>query len=75
MSGNECPVCGQQVSRMIGFQKPIPRVNVGAGSEGDWWSVEEKIEGIRVDDDSKIATVITLVVGEDTVSHLCGKDL
>ena len=53
---------------MISFQKPIPWVNMGAGSEGDWWSVEEKIEGICIDDDSKTATIITLTVSEDTVS-------
>ena len=60
------------MTRMIGFQKPIPQVNVGAGSEGDWWSVEEKIEGIRADDDSKEASVITLVLSEDSVSRLGG---
>jgi hypothetical protein len=72
VGGNKCPVCDQPVSRMIGFQKAIPRVNVGAGSEGEWWSVEEKIEGVRVGDNSGITTVITLVLGEDNVSHLGG---
>ena len=72
MGGNECPVCGESVVRMIGFQKPIPRVKVGAGSKGNWLSIEEKIEGIRVDDDSEKAPVITLVLGEDGVSRLGG---
>ena len=74
MGGNKCPVCGQPVSRLVGFQKPIPQVNVnvGAGSEGDWWSVEEMIDGIRVGDDSEKASVITLVLNEDNVSRLGG---
>ena len=75
MGSNECPVCGRAVARMVGFQKPIPRVNVGAGSEGDWWSVEEKIEGIAVHAKSKAASVITLVLDEDNVSCLSGTTL
>src|SRR6266550_1734166 len=75
MGGNECPVCGRAVARMVGFQKPIPRVNVGAGSEGDWWSVEEKIEGIPVHAKSEAASVITLVLDEDNVSRLSGATL
>ncbi len=75
MGGNECPVCGRAVARMVGFQKPIPRVNVGAGSEGDWWSVEEKIEGIPVHAKSEAASVITLVLDEDNVSCLSGTTL
>jgi hypothetical protein len=57
---------------MIGFQKAIPRVNVGAGSQAEWWSIEEKIERIRVDDNSETAPVVTLVLGEDNVSCLGG---
>ena len=75
MSGNECPVCGRAVSRMVGFKKPIPRVNVGAGSEGGWWSVEEKIEGIPVHAKSEAASVVTLVLDEDNVSCLSGTTL
>ncbi|KAF8341817.1 hypothetical protein F5887DRAFT_976144 [Amanita rubescens] len=75
MGGNECPVCGQAVARMVGFKKPIPRVNVGAGSEGDWWSVEEKIEGIPVHAKSEAASVITLILNEDNVSRLSGTTL
>ena len=75
MGGNECPVCGQAVARMVGFKKPIPRVNVGAGSEGDWWSVEEKIEGIPVHAKSEAASVITLILDEDNVSRLSGTTL
>ena len=72
MGGNKCPLCGQVVARMVGFKKPIPRVNVGAGSEGDWWSVEEKIEGIPVHTKSEAASVITLILDEDNVSRLSG---
>ena len=75
MGGNKCPVCGLAVARMVGFQKPIPRVNTGAGSEGDWWSVEEKIEGIPVHAMSKAACVITLILEEDNVSCLNGTNL
>jgi hypothetical protein len=52
---------------MVGFQTPIP-VNVGARSEGDWLSVEEKIEDIPVHAKSEGASVITLVLDEDNVS-------
>jgi hypothetical protein len=72
MGGNKCPVCDQPVSQMTGFQKAIPRVNRGAGSQGEWWSVEEMIEGIRVDDNSVTAPVVTLVLCEDNVSRLGG---
>jgi hypothetical protein len=72
MGGNKCRVCDQPVSRMIGFQKAIPRVNVGAGSQGEWWSLEEQIEGTRVGDDSATTTIVTLVLGEDNVSRLGG---
>jgi len=75
MGGNECPLCGEVVARMVGFQKPIPRVNVGAGSEGDWWSVEEKIEGIPVQAKSEADSVITLILDEDNVSRLSGTTL
>jgi len=77
LGGNKCPVCRQAVARMVGFQKPIPRVNVGGGSEGDWWSVEEKIEGIPAHDDSEseAASVVTLVLDEDNVSCLSGTTL
>ena len=44
---------------MVGFQR---RVNVGAGSEGDWRSVEENIEGIPVHAKSEAASVITLIL-------------
>ena len=57
---------------MVGFQR---RVNVGAGSEGDWRSVEEKIEGIPVHAKSEAASVITLILDEDNVSCLSGTTL
>ncbi|KAF8327299.1 hypothetical protein F5887DRAFT_174563 [Amanita rubescens] len=69
MGGNECPVCGRSVARMVGYQKPIPRVNVGAGSEEDF---EEKIEGIPVHAKSEAASVVTLILNEDIVSRLSG---
>ena len=72
MGSNECPVCGRAVARMVGFQR---RVNVGAGSEGDWRSVEEKIEGIPVHAKSEAASVITLILDEDNVSCLSGTTL
>ena len=75
MGSNECPVCGRAVARMVGFQKPIPQVNVGAGSEGDWQSIEEKIEGVPVHAKFEAASVITLVLHEDNVSCLSGTTL
>jgi hypothetical protein len=71
LGGSECPLCGQVVARMVGFKKPIPWVNVGAGSEGDWWSVEEKIKGIPIHAKSEAASVITLILDEDNVSIRC----
>jgi hypothetical protein len=75
MGGNKYPVCGRAVARMVGFKKPIPRVNVGAGSEGDWWSVEERIEGIPAHTTPEAASVITLILDEDNVSCLSGRTL
>jgi len=75
IGGNKCPVCGKAVARMVGFQKPIPRVNVGGGSEGDWWSVEERIEGIPAHTTPEAASVITLILDEDNVSCLSGTTL
>ena len=77
IGSNQCPVCGRAVARMLGFQKPIPRVkvNVGGGSEGDWWSIEERIEGISVHAKSEAASVVTLVLDEDNVSRLSGTTL
>jgi len=72
MGGNKCPVCGRAVARMVGYQKPIPRMNAGAGSEGDF---EEEIEGIPVHAKSEADSVITLILDEDIVSRLSGATL
>jgi hypothetical protein len=72
LGGNKCPVCEKPVTRLIGFQKPIPRTTTESGSEGDWCSIEEKIEGVQVDDNTEIGRVVTLILNEDNVSHLGG---
>jgi len=38
-AGDKCLVCKQK-ARYIGFDKPVPKVNHGEGSEGAWWEAE-----------------------------------
>lgn len=76
LSNSRCFVCEEAVSRMVGFQKPLPRVSAGCGSDGDWMSVEEQIDGVSSDDiltDS--ANVVTLILDDDRVSCLSGSTL
>ncbi|KAJ6588408.1 hypothetical protein B0H19DRAFT_1248071 [Mycena capillaripes] len=67
MSG-KCVVCAQNVAKYVGFDKPVPVVKRGGGSEGNWWEAEAQIEGVP----SGSPNVVTLMLAEDSVSKLHG---
>lgn len=62
--------CDKMIDTFVGFKKPMAKVNVGAGSDGNWWEVENQIDGMEVGemDDN----VVTLMLDGDKVSRLHG---
>lgn len=77
ISGMKCslPACDRIMETIVGFKKPVAKVNVGGGSTGNWWATEAQIEGVAVDERyKKPNNVVTLVLAEDRVSRLHGID-
>ncbi|KAF8208336.1 hypothetical protein K438DRAFT_1813838 [Mycena galopus ATCC 62051] len=68
MSGSNCGVCKAKVQKYVGFEKPVPTVRTGGGSEGAWWEGEAQIEGVA----SGGPNVVTLVLNEDSICRLHG---
>ncbi|KAF7341974.1 Ubiquitin-like domain-containing protein [Mycena venus] len=66
MEGSKCRVCQRKVVKYVGFEKPVPTVKQGGGSEGTWWEGEAQIEGVV----SGGSEVITLMLDEDRVCKL-----
>jgi hypothetical protein len=52
----------------VTFDKPVPTVIQGGGSEGTWWEAEMQIEGVV----SGSPDVVTLMLDEDRVCKLHG---
>jgi len=73
VNGPKCslPECDKIVAKFVGFEKPMPNVNIGAGTSGKWWDVESKIVGISSDETDN---VVTLILDNDRVSRLHGKE-
>jgi len=74
MNGSKCSVldCDKIAELLVGFEKPVAKVNVGGGSMGNWWTFEDQIDGVAVGEtDGK---VVTLYLDEDRVSRLHGKN-
>lgn len=65
---HKCMTCAGKVEKYVGFDKPIPNVFTGGGSEGNWWESEGQIEGVEASGDK----VITLMLNENVVSRLHG---
>ena len=74
MNGSKCGVldCDKIAEALIGFEKPVAKVNVGGGSMGKWWTFEDQIDGIAVGETD--GRVVTLFLDEDCVSRLHGKN-
>jgi len=68
MGGLRCVVCAKKVEKYVGFDKPIPTVKRGGGSEGAWWEGEAQIAGVP----SGSPSVVSLMLDEDSVSRLHG---
>ncbi|KAJ7624961.1 hypothetical protein DFH06DRAFT_1142296 [Mycena polygramma] len=64
----KCGVCAQKVEKQVLFDKPLPKLKRGGGSEGSWWEAEAQIDGVPSGSDA----VITLILDEDSVSRLHG---
>ncbi|KAE9394937.1 hypothetical protein BT96DRAFT_1022230 [Gymnopus androsaceus JB14] len=47
MSGSKCMVCQKKVDKYVGYDKPLPKVSMGGGSEGNWWESESQIGGLE----------------------------
>jgi len=67
MAGSKCIVCERKVVKYVGFDKPVPEVIKGGGSEGNWWEAEALIEGVPSGSSN-----VTLVLGEDSICRLHG---
>ena len=66
------PDCDKIIEVFVGFKKPA-NVNIGAGTAGHWWTAEDEISGIAVDEaDKNHVNVVTLILDEDKVSSLHG---
>jgi hypothetical protein len=72
MVGNpECPICSAVILKFVGFKKPIAKVHAVSGEPEDKeWAVEQRIVGVRADEDAD--NVITLFLAEDAVSGFHG---
>ncbi|KAJ7696870.1 hypothetical protein B0H14DRAFT_3174539 [Mycena olivaceomarginata] len=46
LGGCKCRVCKRKVDKYVTFDKPVPTVIQGGGSEGTWWEAEMQIEGV-----------------------------
>ncbi|KAE9394934.1 hypothetical protein BT96DRAFT_167133 [Gymnopus androsaceus JB14] len=68
MSGSKCMVCQKKVIQYVGYDKPLPKVSMGGGSEGNWWESESQIGGLEAGSDK----VITMLLDEDRVCGLHG---
>ncbi|KAF7366566.1 hypothetical protein MSAN_00914000 [Mycena sanguinolenta] len=68
MNGLKCMVCAKAVQKYVGFDKPVPTVKPGGGSEGAWWEGEAQIDGVL----SGSPNAITLMLEEDRVCRLHG---
>ncbi|KAF7366514.1 hypothetical protein MSAN_00908600 [Mycena sanguinolenta] len=66
VSGIKCVICAARVEKYIGFDKPVPTLRGGGGSEGAWWESEAQVDGVL----SGSPDVITLMLDEDSVSGL-----
>ena len=74
MNGSKCSVanCDGVVDAFMGFEKPLVKVNIGGGSMGNWWVVEQQIDGVAVGETD--GRVVTLILDEDKVPHPYKKD-
>ncbi|KAF7366533.1 hypothetical protein MSAN_00910600 [Mycena sanguinolenta] len=68
MKGSKCMVCAKEVQKYVGFDKPVPTVKPGGGSDGAWWETEAQIDGVL----SGSSNAITLMLEEDGVCRLHG---
>ncbi|KAJ6481681.1 hypothetical protein C8R45DRAFT_309655 [Mycena sanguinolenta] len=68
MDGLKCMVCAKAVQKYVGFEKPVPTIKPGGGSEGAWWEGEAQIDGVL----SGSSNAITLILDEDRVCRLHG---
>jgi hypothetical protein len=71
MSNCECPVCNCEISKFVGFKKPIAKVHADHRNAEGGWTVEQGIIGVRTAEETD-DNVITLFLVEDRVGELHG---
>ncbi|KAF7366538.1 hypothetical protein MSAN_00911100 [Mycena sanguinolenta] len=68
--GSKCMACAKKVQTYIGFDKPVPTVKSGSGSEGPRLKGEAHIDRVL----SASSNTVTMMLAEDAVSRLHSRD-